>query len=75
MDHKRSIKLPKRLSSVLSLLPEQGMGYQIVDIRLKSGKWITQIPVYNSELLVIDDIENILSKEITAVRVHEDSIT
>ena len=71
MDHKTSIKLPKKLSTALSLLPEQGMGYQIVDIRLKSGKWITQIPVYNSELLVLDDSEKISVKYITSVQLHQ----
>jgi hypothetical protein len=72
MDHKTTIKLPKRLSSVLSLLPEQGMGYQIVDVRLKSGKWITQKPVYNSEILVLDDTVSILPRDISEVRVHQE---
>ena len=53
---------------LLCSLPESGMGYQIVDITLKSGKVVKRIKVFNAEIVKIppsvktfseDDIINI----------------
>jgi hypothetical protein len=71
MDHKNSIKLPKKFSNVLNELPETGMGYQIVDIQLKSGKWLNERPVFNCEFLVIEDTDTFQSRDISTVRLHQ----
>ena len=72
MDHKNTIKLPKKFSNVLHELPETGMGYQIVDVQLKSGKWLNEKPVYNSEILVVEDTDSIQSRDISTIRLHQD---
>jgi hypothetical protein len=72
MDHKNTIKLSKKFSNVLNELPETGMGYQIVDVQLKSGKWLNEKPVYNSEILVVEDTDSIQSRDISTIRLHQD---
>jgi hypothetical protein len=72
MDHKNTIKLPKKFSNVLNELPETGMGYQIVDVQLKSGKWLNEKQVYNSEILVVEDTDSIQSRDISTIRLHQD---
>jgi hypothetical protein len=72
MDHKNTIKLSKKFSNVLNELPETGMGYQIVDVQLKSGKWLNEIPVYNSEILVVEDTDSIQSRDISTICLHQD---
>jgi len=72
MDHKNTIKLPKKFSNVLAELPEQGLGYQIVDVQLKSGKWLNERPVYNSEILVVEDADSLQSRDISNIRLHLD---
>ncbi|MBI4826147.1 MAG: hypothetical protein HY807_06960 [Nitrospirae bacterium] len=40
-------------------LPESGMGFQIVDIMLKDGQQLKNRIVLNSQLLMLEDYENI----------------
>jgi hypothetical protein len=55
----KSIKLPESLITFQVSCPETGMGYQIVKVFLKSGKVLHKHKVLNSELLMLDDNENI----------------
>lgn len=55
----KSIKLPDSFINFLVSRPETGMGYQIVKVFLKSGEVLHQQKVLNSELLMLDDNENI----------------
>ena len=60
------IHLDKKWQTKLSNLPETGMGSQHVDIFLKNGQVITDVPVFNGEDCETDhqfdpsDIEDIL---------------
>jgi len=45
------IKLDKRWSKLLRELPESGMGYQRVDVRLVDGRELKNVVVLNAEEL------------------------
>ena len=59
------LKLTKYWTEQLLKYPETGMGYQRVDIVLKTGKVIKDIVVLNAEdLLLPDPYENLRVEEI-----------
>jgi hypothetical protein len=43
------IKLEPRWVQKLLALPESGMGYQRVDLRLVDGRQVKDVPVFNAE--------------------------
>ena len=55
----------------LSKLPEQGMGYQIVDVDLRGGNTLFERVVLNSEYLRLDDDEVIDPSEIVSIHLHQ----
>lgn len=55
----QSLKLSENFINTLINLPENGMGYQIVKVILKSGEVLHQHRVLNSELLLLGSNENI----------------
>jgi hypothetical protein len=56
---KHQVKLPERISSVLREWPEDGMGYQLVDLILKNGRIIKGQVVLDSSLWSTDmDVES-----------------
>jgi hypothetical protein len=67
----RTIKLPDTFIKILVKLPENGMGYQIVKVILKSGKILYQHKVINSELLMLEENENITSKDIDRIELED----
>ncbi|MCK4968126.1 MAG: hypothetical protein KAS12_03645 [Candidatus Aenigmarchaeota archaeon] len=48
------LKKKKWINKILEI-PETGMGYQVVDIRLKSGTIIGKVFVYNCSVLEIPE--------------------
>ena len=56
---KKKIQLKEEHIQYLVELPESGMGYQIVDITLKDGQQLKNRIVLNSQLLLLEDYENI----------------
>jgi len=66
----RTLKLPDSFINILVNLPENGMGYQIVKVILKSGKILHQHKVLNSELLMLEENENITVKEIEKIELE-----
>ena len=66
----RTLKLPDDLINVLVNLPENGMGYQIVKVILKSGKVLHQHKVINSSLLMLEKNENITEKDIEKIELE-----
>ena len=56
--------LPVEFVLQLELLPENGMGYHIVDIYLKNGSILKQKIVLNCEILKLDDSEDFAVDEI-----------
>lgn len=63
----KTLKLSDSLSHILVNLPESGMGYQIVKVILKSGIVLHQHKVLNSELLMLEENENITEKDIEKI--------
>ncbi len=43
------VKLEKHWIEKLLRLPESGMGYQRVDVRLADGREVKDVPVFNAE--------------------------
>jgi sRNA-binding regulator protein Hfq len=56
----------------LSHLPEQGMGYQIVDIFLKNGKELKGKIVINCTYVKLVEDEIITADEIKTIELHRD---
>jgi hypothetical protein len=63
----RTLKLPDSFINILVNLPESGMGYQIVKVVLKSGRVLRQHKVLNSEILLLEENENISIKDIEKI--------
>lgn len=70
MEENFKIVLPKEFSKQLLKLPEQGMGYQVVDILLKNGKWLKKKYVVESHILILDKTEEISANEIDLIKLH-----
>ncbi|HEV8079467.1 MAG TPA: hypothetical protein VGP43_02055 [Chitinophagaceae bacterium] len=67
----QALKLPERFINILASLPENGMGYQIVNVILKSGKILHQHKVINSEILMLGKNENISIKDIKKIELEK----
>lgn len=66
----RYLKLPDIYINTLVNLPEKGMGYQVVKVFLKSGKVLNRHKVLNSELLMLEENENITIKDIDNIELE-----
>lgn len=62
--------MPDIFINTLVNLPEKGMGYQMVKVFLKSGKVLYQHKVLNSELLMLEENENITIKDIDKIELE-----
>lgn len=65
--HTRTLKLTDSFINKLINLPESGMGYQLVKVILKNGKILHKHKVLNSELLMLDENDNITVKDIDKI--------
>ncbi len=52
------LKLPKKYIDILKGSPEQGMGYQIVNIELNDGSILINRIVFNSSFLQLEKGDN-----------------
>jgi hypothetical protein len=66
------IELNKHQSEFLSHLPEQGMGYQIVDLTLKNGIVLKSKVVLNCSFLQLDDNEQLKTEDIDKIELHRE---
>jgi len=66
----RTLKLSDTFINILVNLPENGMGYQIVKVILKSGQVLHQHKVLNAELLMLEENENIFVKDIDKIELE-----
>ena len=66
----RTLKLSDIFISRLIQLPENGMGYQLVKVILKSGEILHQHKVINSELLMLEENENISVQDIHKIELE-----
>jgi hypothetical protein len=66
----QKIILPEKFVHLLVNLPENGMGYQIVNVILKSGRVLHQHKVINSSLLMLEENEVITGKDIEKIELE-----
>ena len=66
----RTLKLSDSFINILVNLPENGMDYQIVKVILKSGKILHQHKIINSSLLMLEENENIIKKDIEKIELE-----
>lgn len=71
MGNKIKITLPDNLIAKLMELPEQGMGYQIVDIILANGQELNNKFVFNSSILELEENEILNIKDIVSIAIHK----
>lgn len=71
MKIKKNIKLLPEHIKMLESLPEQGMGYQLIDIELKSGTLLKNRVVLNSTYLQLHDEEELDCNEISKIKLHK----
>jgi hypothetical protein len=69
--HTRTLKLTDSFTNSLINLPESGMGYQLVKIFLKNGNVLTRHKVINSELLMLEENENIAINDIDKIELEK----
>jgi hypothetical protein len=69
---KKKVKLLDAQIRYLESLPEQGMGYQIVDIKLKNGKKLISRVVLNSTYLKVDEEELFDPLQIELIELHNE---
>lgn len=62
-----SLRLTDKQIDFLEKLPEQGMGYQIVDLTLKNGQVLKERVVLNSTYLKLDNSEKFDVEEIETI--------
>lgn len=65
----RKVRLTEAQTQLLEQLPEQGMGYQLVDIVLEDGTVLKCRTVMNSEDLVVNENETIRPVEIRSITI------
>lgn len=66
------LQLNQNQIDFLSHLPEQGMGYQIVDLTLKNGEVLKKKIVLNCSLLQLDEQEQLVADDIDKIELHRD---
>ena len=49
------VQLDRRWTEKLAQMPESGMGYQRVRVRLKAGRTVDEALVYNASVLEVPD--------------------
>ena len=69
MENNHKLKLPTKFSQYLVNLPEQGMGYQIIDIEFFDGKILINRIVFNSAYLKVNENEKIDTEKIKTVKI------
>lgn len=63
------LKLNNKFSEYLENMPEQGMGFQIVDIELISGEILIDRVILNSTYLKLEENENIDNNDIKSIKI------
>ncbi|MDR2448660.1 MAG: hypothetical protein LBD52_01720 [Prevotellaceae bacterium] len=71
MENNVKIKLSDEQVNLLEQFPEQGMGYQIVDIKLKNGDVLKEKFVFNSTYLQLSKNEKITIDDIDTIQIHK----
>ncbi|WP_228234986.1 hypothetical protein [Allomuricauda sp. M10] len=72
MANRKVLKLSEKYATYLEELPEQGMGYQLVDIKLKDGRVLLSRVVLNCIFLKLKDDEDIKNDDIMDLKICDD---
>ncbi len=67
------LHLSNSFSNYLENQPEQGMGFQIVNIELKNGKLLKERVILNSAYLKLNNNETIKNKDIKAIKIKTEN--
>lgn len=67
------LKLKEEYIDYLSNQPEQGMGYQIVNITLKNGQVLNERIVLNSSYLKLNESEKINLDDIIKIEIKKNT--
>lgn len=70
MEHKQ-LELSESFVQKLLAVPENGMGYQLVDVFLKGGKVLRHHIVLNASVLLLEPNEEISEKEIENIELEK----
>ena len=63
-----TVQLDREWQKRLAQLPETGMGYQLVDILLRGGRWLSKLYVHNGR--ECETTEQFDPKDVVEVRLH-----
>ena len=66
------VQLNEKWSATLCGLPENGMGYQRVDVLLRSGRKVREVLVFNAEEMEWPDDRRIQSDDIAEIVPSDD---
>ena len=64
-----TVQLDREWQKRLAQLPETGMGYQLVDILLRGGRWLSKLYVHNGR--ECETTERFDPKDVVEVRLHD----
>lgn len=64
------VQLDHRWTEYLQPIPESGMGYQLVDVTLRSGECLSKLPVFNGEYLELPDSLTVEPSAILRIELH-----
>jgi hypothetical protein len=70
MVNANKLKLDSRLTRFLDYVPENGMGYHIVDLVLKDGNQLINRIILNSTFLLLNKDERIEASSIIKIELH-----
>ena len=65
------LELSSKLTDYLSAMPEQGMGYQIVNITLKNGLILKERIILNSTYLILNENEQFNVEDIESITIYD----
>ena len=74
MVNTKKLKLTQNLIDKLSSLPENGMGYQIVDIKLNNGQILENRIVFNCTFLKLEENENLENENIKDINLMNNTV-
>ena len=67
METVRTVKLPKKISEIIVMIPENGMNYHVLNVILNSGRVLKNRIIINSEALILERNEEIQTEEIQTI--------
>jgi hypothetical protein len=67
MSNNVKLRLRERHIALLQALPEQGMGYHLVNVKLKNGNVLKSKFIFNSMYLQLDECEVVSTDDIDTI--------